>query len=81
MPTVAASLRQELSLIQARTSGVRALGSVTLELAYVAAGRFDALWERGLAPWDLAAGMLMVREAGGFATDCERTGAGVSHGP
>jgi myo-inositol-1(or 4)-monophosphatase len=69
-----ALFRQELSLIQARASGVRALGSVTLELAYVAAGRFDALWERGLAPWDLAAGMLMVREAGGFATDCDSDG-------
>src|SRR5437868_6552620 len=63
--------RRELALIQAKVSGLRRLGSATLELAYVAAGRFDALWERGLSAWDLAAGMLMIREAGGFTADCD----------
>jgi myo-inositol-1(or 4)-monophosphatase len=42
-----------------------------LDLAYVAAGRFDAYWERNLSAWDMAAGILMVREAGGFVTDLE----------
>jgi myo-inositol-1(or 4)-monophosphatase len=45
------------------------MGSAALDLAYVAAGRFDGFWEAGLAPWDIAAGMLMVREAGGFVED------------
>jgi len=42
-----------------------------LALAFVAAGRFDAYWERGLSPWDFAAGVILVREAGGFVTDLE----------
>jgi myo-inositol-1(or 4)-monophosphatase len=66
-----ALFRQELGLIQAKASGLRRLGSASLDLAYVAAGRFDAFWERGLAAWDIAAGVLMIREAGGFATDCD----------
>jgi myo-inositol-1(or 4)-monophosphatase len=66
-----ALFRQELALIQAKASGIRRLGSASLDLAYVAAGRFDAFWERGLAAWDIAAGVLMIREAGGFATDCD----------
>jgi myo-inositol-1(or 4)-monophosphatase len=48
------------------TAGLRRWGAASLDLAYVAAGRFDGFWERGLGPWDLAAGMLLVREAGGF---------------
>ncbi len=48
--------------------GTRSLGSAALDLSYVAAGRADAYWERRLAPWDLSAGMLLVREAGGFAS-------------
>ena len=51
------------------SAGIRRLGSAALDLAYVAAGRMDAFWEDALSPWDLAAGILMVREAGGFATD------------
>jgi len=66
-----ARFRRELALIQAKASGIRRLGSATLELAFVAAGRFDAFWERGLSAWDLAAGMLMIREAGGFTADCD----------
>jgi myo-inositol-1(or 4)-monophosphatase len=48
------------------SSGVRRPGAAALDLAYVAAGRLDAFWETGLAPWDLAAGSLIIREAGGI---------------
>ncbi len=50
-------------------AGVRRLGSAALDLAYVAAGRYDGYWERELQPWDMAAGLLMVREAGGYVSD------------
>ena len=50
------------------TSGVRRPGAAALDLAYVAAGRLDAFWETGLAPWDLAAGSLIIREAGGIVS-------------
>ena len=50
-------------------AGIRRLGSAALDLAWVAAGRFDGFWESGLARWDAAAGMLLVREAGGYITD------------
>ncbi len=55
--------------IMNQVAGVRATGSAALNLAYVATGRFDGYWESGLKPWDVAAGMLMVREAGGFVTE------------
>ena len=48
------------------SAGVRRAGAAALDLAYVAAGRLDAFWEMGLAPWDMAAGALMVQEAGGL---------------
>ena len=51
------------------TAGIRRLGSAALDLAYVAAGRYDGFWEFGLSPWDVAAGIVLVREAGGFVTD------------
>jgi myo-inositol-1(or 4)-monophosphatase len=50
-------------------AGIRRFGAASLDLAWVAAGRFDGFWEGGLAPWDTAAGCLLVREAGGFVTD------------
>jgi len=50
-------------------AGIRRLGSAALDLAWVAAGRFDGFWESSLKPWDVAAGMLLVKEAGGFVTD------------
>jgi myo-inositol-1(or 4)-monophosphatase len=50
---------------------VRRTGAAALDLAWVAAGRFDGFWERALSPWDLAAGMLLVREAGGIVTDLD----------
>lgn len=52
-----------------RARGVRRLGSAALDLAYVAAGRFDGFWEQRLKPWDIAAGILLVREAGAAVTD------------
>src|SRR5437667_6292982 len=58
-----------LEAIMGATSGVRRMGSAALDLAYVAAGRYDGFWEFGLAPWDIAAGILLVREAGGFVSD------------
>jgi len=58
-----------LGRVMAATSGVRRFGAAALDLAYVAAGRFDGFWEFGLFPWDLAAGLLLVREAGGFVSD------------
>jgi myo-inositol-1(or 4)-monophosphatase len=51
------------------TAGVRRLGSAALDLAYVAAGRYDGFWETNLMPWDIAGGLLMVKEAGGFVSD------------
>lgn len=50
-------------------AGIRRFGSAALDLAWVAAGRFDGFWEASLQPWDVAAGILLVREAGGFVTD------------
>jgi myo-inositol-1(or 4)-monophosphatase len=50
-------------------NGIRRFGSAALDLAWVASGRFDGYWELGIAPWDGAAGMLIVREAGGLVTD------------
>jgi myo-inositol-1(or 4)-monophosphatase len=50
---------------------LRRFGAATLDLAWVAAGRLDAYWERDISPWDMAAGLLMVREAGGYVTDLD----------
>jgi myo-inositol-1(or 4)-monophosphatase len=58
-----------LPAVMAATSGVRRMGAAALDLAYVAAGRFDGFWEFGLLPWDIAAGLLLVREAGGYVSD------------
>jgi myo-inositol-1(or 4)-monophosphatase len=58
-----------LKVFLARTQGVRRDGSAALDLAAVAAGRLDGFWEKGLAPWDVAAGGLLVREAGGVVSD------------
>jgi len=62
---------RELSAVQAKVAGIRRTGSAALDLAWVAAGRFDGFWERGLSAWDMAAGILMVREAGGLVTDLD----------
>jgi myo-inositol-1(or 4)-monophosphatase len=62
---------KELHQISQRVAGVRRFGAAALDLAWVAAGRFDAFWERDLSPWDLAAGLLIVAEAGGAVTDAD----------
>jgi myo-inositol-1(or 4)-monophosphatase len=62
---------QELDLIMGQVAGVRRFGSAALDLAYVAAGRFDAFWEYGLSPWDSAAGVILVTEAGGFVSEVD----------
>jgi len=62
---------KELGAIQDKVAGLRRFGAAALDLAYVAAGRFDGYWERNISPWDIAAGLLMVREAGGFVTDID----------
>jgi myo-inositol-1(or 4)-monophosphatase len=58
---------------------VRRVGSAALDLADVAAGRYEAFWELMLAPWDVAAGILLVREAGGVVTDLAGAPAPVAH--
>lgn len=60
---------ERLEAVMSVSSGVRRFGSAALDLAYVAAGRYDGFWETGLKPWDMAAGIAIVREAGGFVTD------------
>jgi myo-inositol-1(or 4)-monophosphatase len=60
-----------LEPVMARTAGLRRFGAASLDLAYVAAGRYDAFWEFGLSPWDVAAGILLVREAGGFVSELD----------
>jgi len=57
--------RREMTAIQNRVAGLRRFGAASLDLAFVAAGRLDGYWERDLKPWDIAAGQIMVREAGG----------------
>ena len=57
-----------LGKVVRNTSGVRRPGAAALDLSYVAAGRLDGFWETGLAPWDLAAGSLLIREAGGIVS-------------
>jgi myo-inositol-1(or 4)-monophosphatase len=55
--------------VMGETAGIRSLSSAALDLAWVAAGRFDGFWEQGLKLWDIAAGIVLIREAGGFVTD------------
>jgi myo-inositol-1(or 4)-monophosphatase len=64
-----ATFLKELHQIASKVSGVRRMGSAALDLAYVAAGRFDGYWERGLQRWDMAAGILFITEAGGVVSD------------
>jgi myo-inositol-1(or 4)-monophosphatase len=59
----------KLAAVSERTAGVRRWGAGSLDLAFVAAGRYDAFFEFGLQPWDVAAGILLVREAGGVVSD------------
>ena len=69
----------QFAAVARRTAGIRRAGSAALDLCSVAAGRFDGFWELLLAPWDIAAGLLIVREAGGIATDLTGAPAPVAH--
>ena len=62
---------QDLARLMPATAGVRRWGAAALDLAYVAAGRYEGFWERGLNPWDVAAGIVIVREAGGLVEAIE----------
>ena len=62
---------QQLERVSDKVAGIRRLGTASLDLAYVAAGRFDGFWEYGLKPWDIAAGIVLVREAGGMVSHLE----------
>ncbi|MGB3448066.1 MAG: inositol monophosphatase family protein [Xanthobacteraceae bacterium] len=66
--------RDEMAALQPRVAGLRRFGAASLDLAYVAAGRLDGYWERNLKPWDMAAGMIMIREAGGVVSDIQTSG-------
>ena len=74
IPTIRGGVDRELymrtlSAVMAATVGVRRAGAAALDLAYVAAGRYDAFWEFGLSSWDMAAGIVLIREAGGYVSD------------
>jgi myo-inositol-1(or 4)-monophosphatase len=60
--------KAELAAVMTKVVNVRRMGCAAIDLAYVAAGRFDAFWERGLHSWDIAAGAILIREAGGFVS-------------
>jgi len=62
---------RQLRAMMEKTSGVRRAGAAALDLAYVACGRLDAFWELGLSPWDMAAGALLIQEAGGLVGDLQ----------
>ena len=61
--------RAEMTAVQPKVAGLRRFGAASLDMAFVAAGRFDGYWERNLQPWDVAAGIIMIREAGGVVGD------------
>ncbi|HXJ08440.1 MAG TPA: inositol monophosphatase family protein [Burkholderiales bacterium] len=65
---------RQLKTLMAGSSGVRRAGAAALDLAYVACGRLDAFWELGLSPWDMAAGALLIQEAGGLVGDLQGEG-------
>ena len=62
---------KSIEVLASQCAGIRRAGAASLDLAYVAAGRLDAFWEIGLAPWDIAAGALLIREAGGLVSDID----------
>jgi myo-inositol-1(or 4)-monophosphatase len=66
-----ATFLKSLDAVMGRVAGVRRFGSAALDLAYVAAGRYDGFWETALGAWDIAAGILLVREAGGYVTEID----------
>jgi myo-inositol-1(or 4)-monophosphatase len=66
-----AAYSKTIEILAGETAGIRRAGAASLDLAYVAAGRLDAFWEIGLEPWDIAAGALLIREAGGLVADID----------
>ncbi len=66
-----AGFMDEMQTVMHEVAGIRRTGSAALDLAWTAAGRFDGYWERNLKAWDLAAGIVLVREAGGIIVDCD----------
>jgi len=63
--------KAELSAVMARAGNIRRLGAAALDLCFVASGSYDGFWERNLQPWDIAAGIIIIKEAGGFVTDAD----------
>ncbi|MGE5388020.1 MAG: inositol monophosphatase family protein, partial [Hyphomicrobiales bacterium] len=63
------SFKRELAAGMAKIGNIRRMGAAAIDLAMVACGRFDGYWERGINSWDVAAGVVLVREAGGYVTD------------
>ena len=71
--------QKQFGRVAAGTSGIRRPGAASLDLADVAAGRFDGFWEQHLSAWDIAAGCLLIREAGGVVTDFGGRDVGIEH--
>jgi myo-inositol-1(or 4)-monophosphatase len=65
---------RELAGVMPRCAGIRRMGAAALDLAMVASGKLEGFWERNLSPWDMAAGIILVREAGGFVSAADGTG-------
>jgi myo-inositol-1(or 4)-monophosphatase len=72
---------EQFRQVAAATAGIRRAGSAALDLCSVACGEFDGFWELSLSAWDVAAGTLIVREAGGLVTDDQGRDIGIQHGP
>ncbi|MEP6572993.1 MAG: inositol monophosphatase family protein [Gemmatimonadota bacterium] len=75
-----AEYQSQFAAVAPGTSGIRRAGAAALDLADTAAGRYDGFWEQHLSAWDVAAGMLLIREAGGVVTDLQGRELGVEHG-
>ena len=69
MPHIQPYLQSMEEVLEQQSAGIRRMGAASLDLAYVAAGRYDGFWEMKLQPWDVAAGILLVKEAGGLVSD------------
>lgn len=80
-PDLLEEYARQFVAVSRRTAGIRRAGSAALDLADLACGRFDGFWELVLAPWDIAAGLLLVREAGGSVTGLDGEECRPSHGP
>lgn len=80
MQHISTYLNSMEEILQQQSAGIRRMGAASLDLAYVAAGRFDGFWEMNLKPWDIAAGLLLVTEAGGFVSDFQGGNSMMSSG-